>query len=49
MTSLLRFFLGRRLARALPGGWLLLLLLDPRSRAFAQSIWRRGRTRRSRA
>ena len=35
MRGLLRFLIGRRLARLLPGGWLAWLVLDPRVRRFA--------------
>ena len=35
MRALLRFLIGRRLARLLPGGWLAWLLLDPRVRRVA--------------
>jgi len=45
MGSFLRFLIGRRLARLLPGGWLALLLLSPRSRALAARGWRSLRAR----
>lgn len=32
MRSLLRYMIGRRLARFLPGGWLAWLLMSPRVR-----------------
>ena len=35
MRALLRFLIGRRLARLLPGGWLAWLVLDPRVRRLA--------------
>jgi hypothetical protein len=51
MTSILRALLARRLVRFLPGGWLALILLSPRTRSFARSLWasRQQRRRRSRA
>jgi hypothetical protein len=48
MTSILRALLTRRLVRFLPGGWLAVILLSPRTRAFARSLWA-SRQRRPRA
>ena len=45
MRSLLRYLIGRRVARVLPGGWLGLLLLSPQARGFVRNLWRRRRAR----
>ena len=45
MRTLVGFLFRRQAARLLPGGWLALLLLSPRSRALARSLWVRGRAR----
>ncbi|MDP9400874.1 MAG: hypothetical protein M3P39_08025 [Actinomycetota bacterium] len=45
MRTLLRFLFRRQAARFLPGGWVALLLLNPRTRAYARSLWVRGRAR----
>ncbi len=41
----IRYFLGRRLARLLPGGWLAVLLLSPTVRNAAKRGWARYRSR----
>ena len=46
LGTLFRFFLGRRLARFLPGGWLGFLLLSPTARRLAGRGWRAFRSRR---
>jgi len=41
----IKYFLGRRLARLLPGGWLAVLLLSPTARNAAKRGWARFRSR----
>jgi len=48
MRTLLRYVLGRRLARLLPGGWIAMLLLSPTARRAARGGYRRYRDRRAR-
>ncbi len=43
--GVVRYFLGRRLARLLPGGWLVMLLLSPTVRRAARRGWARYRSR----
>jgi len=45
IAGFFRYFLGRRLARLLPGGWLAVLLLSPTVRNAAKRGWARYRSR----
>ena len=45
IRGLLRYAIGRRLARFLPGGWLAFLLMSPRVRRYALQGFRRIRRR----
>jgi hypothetical protein len=47
-AALFRYFLGRRLARYLPGGWVAVLLANPISMRILRSLNGRFRRRRRR-
>ncbi len=47
IRGVLRYMIGRRLARFLPGGWLVFLLTSPRARRWVSTTVRRRLARRS--
>ncbi len=48
-TRLFKFFLGKRLARLVPGGWLALLITGPLGKRVFRFARRRWITRQARA
>ncbi|MGI8440390.1 MAG: hypothetical protein ACR2NV_09400 [Thermoleophilaceae bacterium] len=46
IRGVLRYLIGRRLARFLPGGWLVFLLTSPRVRRWVSATVRRRLARR---
>jgi predicted DCC family thiol-disulfide oxidoreductase YuxK len=45
---IVRYFLGKRLARFLPGGWIALLLMNPISKRILRRVYDRWVSRRAR-
>ncbi len=41
IRGVLRYLIGRRLARFLPGGWLVYVLTSPRARSYLMRLVRR--------
>jgi hypothetical protein len=46
IRGFLRYLIGRRLARFLPGGWLIFILTSPRARRWVSATVRRRLARR---